>query len=123
MTFTSERAGMNVGPLRTTEFGLTGSAPSPGPVERTVTAERPRRTNYVATSDPRLAPKLLPRDVRALLFIGRGHEVAQYQLHEAVFTGLSEGIVSRWVKRMVRREAIAVERWAKVGINRLRLTR
>lgn len=123
MAIIPDRAGIDRVPLRTTEFRLTGSALPADPAKRAETAERPRRTNYIATSDPRLTLKLLPRDIRALLFIGRGHEVAQYQLHEAVFTGLSEGIVSRWVKRMVHREAIAVERWAKVGINRLRLTR
>ncbi len=123
MTTIPDRAGIDRLPLRTTEFRLAGNASLAAPAKRAETAERPRRTNYIATSDPRRAPKLLPRDIHALLFIGRGHEVAQYQLHEAVFTGLSEGIVSRWVKRMARRDAIAVERWAKVGINRLRLTR
>lgn len=123
MTTIPDRASTDRAPLRTTDLELTDSALPAGPFKGAETAERPRLTKYVAASDPRLTPKLLPRDIRALLFIGRGHEVAQYQLHEAVFTGLSEGIVSRWVKRMVRREAIAVERWAKVGINRLRLTR
>jgi hypothetical protein len=84
------------------------------------TAERPRR--FVALYDPRRQPQVTERDIEALLFIGRGHEVAQYQLHAAVFSGLSEGIMSRWTQRMLRRGAIAVERWAKVGINRLRLT-
>lgn len=123
MTTVPDRASIDRVPLRTTDLAPTGSAVPAGPRKSTENAERPRHTKYVAASDPRLAPKLMPRDIRALLFIGRGHEVAQYQLHEAVFTGLSEGIISRWVKRMVRREAIAVERWAKVGINRLRLTR
>jgi hypothetical protein len=84
------------------------------------TAERQRR--YVALSDPRRAPQLSDRDAEGLLFIGRGHEVAQYQVHAAVFTGRSEAVMSRWTQRMVKRGAIAVERWAKVGINRLRLT-
>jgi len=84
------------------------------------TAERQRR--YVAAYDPRRQRQVTERDIQALLFIGRGHEVAQYQLHAAIFSGLGEGIVSRWTQRMLRRGAIAVERWAKVGINRLRLT-
>jgi len=84
------------------------------------TAERQRR--YVARYDPRRQPQVTDRDIEALLFIGRGHEVAQYQVHAAVFSGLSEGIMSRWTQRMLKRGAIAVERWAKVGINRLRLT-
>src|ERR1051326_251359 len=84
------------------------------------TAERQRR--YVARYDPRRQPQVTDRDIEALLFIGRGHEVAQYQVHVAIFNGLSEGIMSRWTKRMLKRGAIAVEGWAKVGINRLRLT-
>lgn len=84
------------------------------------TAERQRR--YVARYDPRRQPQVTDRDIEALLFIGRGHEVAQYQVHVAIFNGLSEGIMSRWTQRMLKRGAIAVERWAKVGINRLRLT-
>lgn len=83
-------------------------------------AERQRR--YVARYDPRRQPQVTDRDIEALLFIGRGHEVAQYQVHNAIFNGLSEGIMSRWTQRMLKRGAIAVERWAKVGINRLRLT-
>src|ERR1043165_5704056 len=96
----------------------TDAAPSAQDDPRT--AERPRR--YVALYDPRRQPQVTDRDIQALLFIGRGHEVAQYQLHAAIFPGLAEGIVSRWTQRMLRRGAIAVERWAKVGINRLRLT-
>jgi len=83
-------------------------------------AERQRR--YVARYDPRRQPQVTDRDIEALLFIGRGHEVAQYQVHIAISNGLSEGIMSRWTQRMLKRGAIAVERWAKVGINRLRLT-
>jgi len=83
-------------------------------------AERQRR--YVARYDPRRQPQVTDRDIEALLFIGRGHEVAQYQVHMAIFNGLSEGIMSRWTQRMLKRGAIVVERWAKVGINRLRLT-
>lgn len=81
------------------------------------------RKRYIAEDDPRRLPRVTERDLRALLFIGRGYEVAQYQLHEAVFTGLAEGIMSRWTRRMLDRGVIAVERWGKVGINRLRLTK
>jgi len=123
MTTIPDRVSIDRGPLRTTDLELTGSASPAGPLKSVETAERPRRTKFVAASDPRLAPRLVPRDLHALTFIGQGHEVAQYQLHEAVFTGLSEGVVSRWVKRMLQRSVIVVERWAKVGINRLRLTR
>jgi hypothetical protein len=108
-------------PLRANDPGdtLRSHADVTVPDERG-TAERQRR--YVALYDPRRQPQVTDRDIQALLFIGRGHEVAQYQLHAAIFPGLAEGIVSRWTQRMLRRGAIAVERWAKVGINRLRLT-
>jgi hypothetical protein len=82
-----------------------------------------RASRYVAAYDPRRLPRVTARDLDALLFIGRGYEVAQYQVHEAIFTGLAEGVMSRWTQRMLKRGFVAVERWAKVGINRLRLTR
>ena len=56
------------------------------------------------------------------VWIGKGYEVAQYQLHEAVFPGRSPVVVSRFVKRWRDRGLIAVERWNRVGMNRLRLT-
>lgn len=72
--------------------------------------------------DPRSAAKLSPRDVHALLFIGEGYEVAQYQLHEATFRGRSEVVVSRFVRRWAGRGFLAVDRWNNIGVNRLRLT-
>jgi hypothetical protein len=71
--------------------------------------------------DPRDAP-LSERDIAALRFIGRGAEVAQYQLHEAVFGRVSEVVVSRFVRRVSARGLVSVSRWRGVGINRLRLT-
>lgn len=65
---------------------------------------------------------LLPRDAAALAFIGRGYEVAQYQLRAAVFPGLSEVVASRRVRRWVADGFITVERFQGFGINRLRLT-
>ncbi|HEX6639734.1 MAG TPA: hypothetical protein VF215_01405 [Thermoanaerobaculia bacterium] len=62
------------------------------------------------------------RDLAALRFIGRAGELAQYQLHEGVFGDVSEVVVSRFVRRAVRRELVAVSRWRGIGINRLRLT-
>jgi len=35
--------------------------------------------------DPRQAPRALKRDLEAGAWIGRGYEVAQYQVREAVF--------------------------------------
>jgi hypothetical protein len=71
--------------------------------------------------DPRDAP-LSERDVAALQFIGRGAEVAQYQLHEAVFGRVSEVVVSRFARRVSARGLVSVSRWRGIGINRLRLT-
>ena len=72
--------------------------------------------------DPRNSAKLSPRDVEALLFIGEGYEVAQYQLHEAVFRRRSEVVVSRFVRRWVARGFLLAERWNNIGVNRVRLT-
>ncbi|HYR27023.1 MAG TPA: replication-relaxation family protein [Thermoanaerobaculia bacterium] len=72
--------------------------------------------------DPRRAKPPSPRDVAALTFIGEGYEVAQYQLHAAIFSNVSAVVVSHFVTRAVRNGWIAVERWNRVGINRLRLT-
>lgn len=72
--------------------------------------------------DPRDGPTLTSRDLLALAFIGRGYEVAQYQLRVAIFLGLSEVVASRRVRRWHRLGLIAIERWNGVGINRIRLT-
>jgi len=57
-----------------------------------------------------------------LLFIGQGGEVTQPQIHHRFFHGRSEAVVSRAMQKLATRELVAVERWNKVGINRLRLT-
>jgi hypothetical protein len=67
--------------------------------------------------------RLRDRDIEALAFIGRGYEVAQYQLHEAVFSSRSPNVVSRFVTRASERGFIAAERLGGIGMNRLRLTR
>jgi hypothetical protein len=72
--------------------------------------------------DPRDGHRILPRDLAAGVWIGKGYEVAQYQLHEAVFPGKSPVVVSRFVRRWKERGLIAVERWNRIGMNRLRLT-
>jgi hypothetical protein len=71
--------------------------------------------------DPRDAA-VSARDVDALRFIGRAGELAQYQLHEGVFGPVSEVVVSRFVRRAVKRELVVTSRWRGIGINRLRLT-
>lgn len=72
--------------------------------------------------DPRVEPDLPKRDLEALAFIGRGWEVAQYQLREAVFPGLSEVVASRRVRRWAALKLVRVERWMGMGMNLLRLT-
>jgi hypothetical protein len=71
-------------------------------------------------TDPR--DLLSPRDLAALRFIGRGGELAQYQLHEGVFGDVSEVVVSRFVRRASAQGLIVTTRWRGIGINRLRLT-
>ena len=71
--------------------------------------------------DPRRVKAPSARDVAALTFIGEGFEVAQYQLHAAIFPNVSAVVVSHFVTRAVRNGWINVERWNGVGINRLRL--
>lgn len=67
--------------------------------------------------------RLRDRDIEALAFIGRGYEVAQYQLHEAIFPSRAPNVVSRFVSRVSERGFIAAERLGGIGMNRLRLTR
>jgi len=69
-----------------------------------------------------MEPDLPCRDLAALAFIGRGWEVAQYQLREAVFPGLSEVVASRRVRRWAALKFVRVERWMGMGMNLLRLT-
>jgi hypothetical protein len=73
-------------------------------------------------NDPRRAKAPSARDIAALTFIGEGFEVAQYQLHAAIFPSVSAVVVSHFVTRAVRNGWISVERWNGVGINRLRLS-
>jgi hypothetical protein len=74
------------------------------------------------SSDPRAAIVLPRRDSEGLRFIGEGYEVAQYQLHEAVFRGLSPTVVSRFVRRWKEKGFLASGRLHGFGMNRLRLT-
>jgi len=83
------------------------------------------RTTHLFTNrsrDPRLAANISERDIKALRFIGEGFEVAQYQLHDAVFGDVTETVVSRFVQRSARQDLLRVERLNGMGINRLRLT-
>lgn len=75
-----------------------------------------------ARTDPRYNLGLSPRDFAALAFIGRMGVAAQYQLHLAVFEGLTEVVVSRCTKRLARHRLINVLRWNRTGINLLKIT-
>ncbi len=72
--------------------------------------------------DPRAEPPLLPRDAQALAFIGRGKEVAQYQLRAAIFPGRTEVVASRRVRRWTEQGLVVSDRLHGFGMNRLRLT-
>jgi hypothetical protein len=116
----SSQAGALSAPLRSND------APDPSRPLDVLVADRPIGTtewpgNRRRGVDPRDAA-VSPRDVGALRFIGRAGELAQYQLHEGVFGSVSEVVVSRFVRRAVKRELIATSRWRGIGINRLRLT-
>jgi hypothetical protein len=68
------------------------------------------------------APHLSTRDREALIFIGEGYEVAQYQLQAAMFASRSPTVASRFVQRSVAKGLLVAERLNGSGINRLRLT-
>lgn len=72
--------------------------------------------------DPRRQKAASARDIKALTFIGEGFEVAQYQVHAAIFPNVSAVVVSHFVTRAVGNAWIVIERWNGMGINRLRLT-
>lgn len=104
----------------------SNDAPDPSrPLERLVSDRPLGTTEWPGDRRRGVDPRDLavsPRDVDALRFIGRAGELAQYQLHEGVFGAVSEVVVSRFVRRAVKRELIAISRWRGIGINRLRLT-
>lgn len=72
--------------------------------------------------DPRTHSRLSTRDHGVLIFLAIAREAAQYQIHALLFAGLSEVVVSRCVRRLLGLGLIVVDRWRRVGINRLRLT-
>lgn len=74
------------------------------------------------TRDPRAEPPLLTRDAQALAFIGRGKEVAQYQLRAAIFPGRTEVVASRRVRRWMEQGLVVSDRLHGFGMSRLRLT-
>lgn len=75
-----------------------------------------------SAADPRATYWPPPRSLEVLLFIGQGAEVTQPQIHHRFFHGRSEAVVSRAMQKLATREFITVERWNKVGMNRVRLT-
>jgi|SRR6185436_5068360 len=75
----------------------------------------------VARRDPREAIELSARDLAALRFIGMWI-CAQYQVALALFAGLSETVVSRCIRRLLRLELISVTRWNRIGLNMLQIS-
>src|ERR1700682_700271 len=75
----------------------------------------------VARRDPRAAIELSARDLAALRFIGMW-VCAQYQVALALFANLSETVVSRCIKRLLRLELISVARWNRIGLNMLQIS-
>jgi hypothetical protein len=98
---------------------LSGTSAADQEAAKDSVGREPLRTRR--RPDPRDGA-LSSRDVAALRFIGQAGELAQYQLHEQVFGDVSEVVVSRFVRRAMKRDLIATTRWRGVGINRLRLT-
>jgi hypothetical protein len=86
----------------------------------TDTLGRTDASGPVARRDPRQIQQLSPRDLAALLFIGRWL-CGQYQLAVTLFAGRSETAVSRCVQRLLQLGLIAVTRWNRIGLNMLRL--
>ncbi|MBK9968044.1 MAG: hypothetical protein IPP07_25505 [Holophagales bacterium] len=119
----SDRAGADPGPTPHEPPDRGDSARSDLVILSGATGSSGRpRSAAIGPLDPRRPPETLTdRDVSALAFIGRSQEAAQYQLHEAVFPGLGEAVVSRRIRKLAARGLLAIERWNKVGINRLRL--
>jgi Replication-relaxation len=74
----------------------------------------------VALRDPRATIELSERDLAALRFIGMWI-CAQYQVALALFPGLSETVVSRSIRRLLRLELISVTRWNRIGLNMLQI--
>ncbi len=66
---------------------------------------------------------LTDRQLQALACVGRGRELAQYQLHEWIFPGRAESIVSRFVGKMAGYGFLTVDRLGNgTGMNRMHLT-
>lgn len=74
----------------------------------------------VALRDPRGAIELSARDLAVLRFIGMWI-CAQYQVALALFPGLSETVVSRCIRRLLRLDLISVTRFNRIGLNMLQI--
>ena len=72
--------------------------------------------------DPRGSYWPPPRSIEVLRFIAEGGEVTQPQIHERLFRGRSEAVVSRAIRKLAGCGLLAIDRWNGVGVNRLRLT-
>ncbi len=119
MAETSSRAGASPTPLRPNDSTAPDCTTADKATETLGTTERPG--SRPAARDPRTARRLSKRDIQALLFIALMGVVAQGQLAQMVFSGVSEVVVSRCVRRLLRLGLIDVLRWNKIGINLLKL--
>jgi hypothetical protein len=119
MEETSSPAGASPTPLRPNDSPEGAHLCASLPAETLGTAQRPG--SRPAARDPRTARQLSKRDIDALLFIAAMGVVAQGQLAQKVFAGLSEVVVSRCVRRLLRLGLIEVLRWNRIGINLLKL--
>jgi hypothetical protein len=119
MEETSRPAGASPTPLRPNDSAMSSHPRARLPVETPGTAERPG--SRPAPRDPRTPRHLSERDTEALVFVAAMGVVSQGQLAQKVFGGVSEVVVSRCVRRLLRLELIEVLRWNRIGINLLKL--
>jgi hypothetical protein len=112
------QAGALAPPLRRTISADDAHDVAP-PTDQSGTSERP--ATRIASRDPRSRTTLSARDMRALLFIAMMGTCALYQLGLGVFPLVTEVVVSRCVRRLVRIGLIDTLRWNKIGLNLLKL--
>jgi len=107
------------GPLRPTD-PVAMSTKESTPAGTDGTAERTQTRHRI--SDPRAALGLSDRDLAVLGFVATAPFVAQYQIRERFFRGVSEVPGSRCVRRLLGLGLILIQRWRNVGINLVRTT-
>lgn len=121
MTTISTPAQVSAAPEPPSATGVPDSSSEEMTIDATTTETAGRTRDRRPTHDPRHALGLSARDITALTFVAVMGVAAQYQLHLCCFTGVSEVVVSRCVKRLRKRGLIDILRWNRTGINLLRL--